>query len=69
MKQLLSLFFLLLFCTLGARAQKHTISGYVRDAASGEPLISANVYDSNSGAGAITNTFGFYSLTLPAVKA
>ncbi len=47
-------------------AQKFTISGYIRDAASGEPLISANVFDHLNSAGAVTNTYGFYSLTLPA---
>ncbi|MCO6478927.1 MAG: TonB-dependent receptor, partial [Phaeodactylibacter sp.] len=66
MKHLLSSFSLLLLCTTWASAQKYTISGYVRDAASGEPLISANVFDSRSGAGTVTNTYGFYSLTLPA---
>lgn len=66
MKHLLSSIPFLLLCTTWASAQKHTISGYVRDAASGEPLISANVFDSRSGAGTVTNTYGFYSLTLPA---
>jgi hypothetical protein len=46
-------------------AQKHTISGYLRDADSGEPLISANVFDTRSALGTVTNTYGFYSLTLP----
>lgn len=46
--------------------QKHTISGYLRDAASGEPLINANVYDAASEQGTVTNVYGFYSLTLPA---
>ncbi|MCO6493012.1 MAG: TonB-dependent receptor, partial [Phaeodactylibacter sp.] len=66
MKHLLSALFFLLAFSWPAGAQKHTISGYIRDAGSGEPLISANVYDSRSGSGAVTNTYGFYSLTLPA---
>ena len=41
-----------------------TISGTIRDAATGEPLLTANVLDLNSGSGAISNTYGFYSLTL-----
>ncbi|WP_367392910.1 carboxypeptidase-like regulatory domain-containing protein [Lewinella sp. LCG006] len=49
-----------------ARGQSFTISGYIEDQASGEKLIAANVYDSFSGAGAVTNTYGFFSLTLPA---
>lgn len=58
------LFSLLLPCCLWAQAQ-FTISGYVEDAATGERLISANVFDSRTGAGAVTNTYGFFSLTLP----
>lgn len=50
----------------GLRAQTYTISGYLEDAATGEKLIAANVFDKVSGAGAVTNTYGFYSLTLPA---
>jgi hypothetical protein len=62
MKQLLPLLFLLPICL---QAQKYTISGYLRDAASGEPLISANIFDTRSASGTVTNTYGFYSLTLP----
>ena len=65
MKHLLPLLLFALLSPLIVDAQKYTISGYVRDADSGEPLISANIYDSHSGAGAVTNTYGFYSLTLP----
>ena len=58
---------LLLLCTIPfwVQAQKHTISGYLRDASSGEPLISANVFDARTASGTVTNTYGFYSLTLP----
>ncbi|MEL6924471.1 MAG: carboxypeptidase-like regulatory domain-containing protein, partial [Bacteroidota bacterium] len=60
------LFLLLLFCLpLNLAAQKYTISGYIEDAESGEKLIAANVYDLKTGAGAVTNTYGFFSLTLP----
>jgi hypothetical protein len=45
---------------------RYTLSGYVTDAASGERLIGANVYDKRSGKGASANEYGFYSLTLPA---
>jgi len=47
-------------------AQKVTVSGYVKDANSGEPLIGANIYEGITLKGVITNTYGFYSLTLPA---
>lgn len=46
-------------------AQKATISGYIEDQETGERLIAANVFDTKSGQGTVTNTFGFYSLTLP----
>lgn len=49
-----------------AQTTQFTISGHVRDASSGEELIGANVYDPVSGSGAVTNLYGFYSLTLPA---
>ncbi len=42
-----------------------TISGYIEDGASGEKLISAIVYDGKSKSGVVSNTYGFYSLTLP----
>ncbi|KAA9332141.1 TonB-dependent receptor [Hymenobacter busanensis] len=43
-----------------------TFSGYVRDAATGENLIGVAVVHPSSGQGTATNTYGFYSLTLPA---
>ncbi len=51
---------------LCAVAQNYTISGYLLDAESGETLIQATVYDRISGKGAVSNLYGFYSLTLPA---
>jgi TonB-dependent Receptor Plug Domain/CarboxypepD_reg-like domain/TonB dependent receptor len=45
---------------------RHTLSGYVSDAQSGEKLIGVTIFDKTSGLGAVTNTFGFFSLTLPA---
>ncbi len=49
-----------------ARAQTFTVSGYIADEASGEKLIGANIYDSETFEGGISNTYGFYSITLPA---
>lgn len=46
-------------------SQSFTIRGYVSDAQNGERLINANVYTLNPTKGTITNSFGFYSLTLP----
>ena len=41
------------------------VSGYVRDAATGEELIGANVAILETGSGTITNAYGYYSLSLP----
>ena len=45
-------------------SQSITVSGYVKDAKSGEPLIGAKIFDKKSKKGAIANEYGFYSLTL-----
>jgi hypothetical protein len=58
-------FWLLLLAAFPLGAQT-TLSGYFTDQTSGEPLLSANVIDLNSGQGALSNTYGFYSLTLAA---
>ena len=63
---------LLLFCSFWgtiihtAYAQTYTLSGYVRDAQSGEPLIQATVLNRATGTGVATNRYGYYSLTLSA---
>jgi hypothetical protein len=49
-----------------AKPNKVTLSGYVRDAATGENLIGVAVFQPGTGLGTATNTYGFYSLTLPA---
>lgn len=45
--------------------ENYTISGSLKDAASGEDLIGATVFIKELGTGASTNIYGFYSLTLP----
>lgn len=45
---------------------RYTVSGYVREAGSQEALIGVNVYLPGTAIGTTTNTYGFYSLTLPA---
>ena len=45
-------------------AQKVVVGGHVRDAASGEVLIGANVAILETGAGTVTNTYGYYALRL-----
>lgn len=46
--------------------ERFTISGYIRDALSGEVLIGATLGDPLKGVGIASNAFGFYSLTLDA---
>jgi len=65
MKKLI-FFSFLFFIIFSLSAQKYTISGYVEDASNGEKLFSANVFDANTYSGGISNTYGFYSLTLSA---
>lgn len=43
---------------------KVVVSGYVRDAASGEELIGANVAIMETGSGSISNAYGYYSISL-----
>lgn len=42
---------------------QYTISGYVKDASSGEALIGASVYIENQKIGVATNIYGFFSLS------
>ncbi len=59
---------LLLAGSAAAYSQKGiTLSGYIKDAQTGEDLIGASAFVmDSSGRGAVTNVYGFYSLTLPA---
>ncbi|GAA4447778.1 TonB-dependent receptor [Nibrella saemangeumensis] len=45
---------------------RYTVSGYVREQGSQEALIGVSVYLPGTATGTTTNTYGFYSLTLPA---
>ena len=56
----------LLFSTHLLSAQNFTVSGTIKDAANGEDLIGALIGIAEMpGKGAATNSYGFYSLTLP----
>jgi hypothetical protein len=44
---------------------RFTISGHVREKASGDAVIGANVYDPASMQGTSTNAYGYFSLSLP----
>lgn len=45
--------------------EKFTLSGYVKDASSGEELIGATIYIEELKSGGTTNVYGYYSLTIP----
>jgi len=45
--------------------EKHTISGYIKEASTGEDLIGANIYIQELFKGTSTNQYGFYSITVP----
>jgi hypothetical protein len=46
-----------------APPQPITLSGYIRDARTGELLVGASVFLPGSGQGVLSNSFGFFSLT------
>ncbi|KIC91910.1 TonB-dependent receptor [Flavihumibacter sp. ZG627] len=46
--------------------RKFTLSGYVRDSLSGESLIGASIVINGKGRGVVSNTYGYYSITLDA---
>lgn len=62
MKRILFICLILVPCALSAT--KYTISGRIKDAATGEDLIGASVQVKDQNVGATTNEYGFYSLTL-----
>jgi len=64
-------FFILLLCVcsgVDAQEKSYTVSGSVSDISNGEDLIGASISDSDTHRGAITNTYGYYSLSLPKGK-
>ena len=58
-------YFFLMGVSISVFAQeKYTISGYVKEAETGEYLIGASVYIQENMQGVSTNQYGFYSLTV-----
>lgn len=53
---------LVLFAQNGT--DKITISGYMKDAQTGESLIGASIFITNEKSGTVTNDYGFYSVTI-----
>ena len=46
-------------------AQSYTLTGYVRDIKTGEPVIGASVFIEQSSKGVSTDQYGYYTLSLP----
>ena len=63
LKRILTTF--LLFFTTVIFAQNYTISGRITDSKTGEDLTGATIIIPGTNYGVATNTYGFYSLTLP----
>jgi hypothetical protein len=67
MKLTLTFFTLLSLLTVFSQS-KSTLSGYVTDSKNGEALIGVKVYIPSTNQGAVTNNYGFYSLTVNSGK-
>ncbi|WP_370523684.1 TonB-dependent receptor domain-containing protein [Pontibacter sp. Tf4] len=66
MKYLMTVLLFLCVLANSVAQEKVTLSGYVKDKATGEGLIGSSVsVQELPGTGVITNEYGFYSLTLP----
>jgi len=63
-KNILTLLVFISLFVVDISAQKHTISGYIYDSKTSEKLINATTYDQISKKGAVSNNYGFYSITL-----
>jgi len=61
-----TLAFLWILLTSASAQNKYTISGEVTDAETGEALIGVTIYTADKTVGTMSNTYGFYSITLPA---
>src|ERR1035437_9248054 len=65
MNKLHFFFIFFIFTSSFIYAQTYTVSGYITINKSGETLISSTVFDKKSGKGSVSNSYGFYSITLP----
>ena len=63
MRLYICLIFVLIFYS--GYTQTYTISGYITDANNGESIVGANIVSDSLRLGTSSNSFGFYSLTLP----
>lgn len=68
MKKVLFLFVAVIISGIIAAQDKHTLSGHIKDATTGEELIGASIFVKELKTGGITNVYGFYSITIPGGK-
>jgi len=68
MKHLNNLIILLFISAIPMSAQKYALSGYMKDKSNGEGLIGATAYIQELKTGVVTNSYGFYSLSVPKGK-
>jgi len=66
MKRSLKTIFFLSIISLSVSAQNFTLSGYIKDAKSGEAVIGSSIFLTNTKSGTSANTYGFYSITFKA---
>ena len=62
---LCSFFFIGYISQSVAQQDQVTLSGYINDGSSGETLIGATAYLKESGVGATSNEYGYYSISVP----
>ena len=65
MKKIFIIFILISVITNLYAQKKYTISGYITDKNNGESIVGVNIYCADLSVGVTSNTYGFYSLTLP----
>lgn len=68
-KRLFTIFLVFSLVPILSTAQQVSISGYVKDAVSGEELLGANIYDESNNSGTVSDINGFYELEVPRGKA
>jgi len=65
MKKIIITFFCLISISYIYCQEKYTLSGFVSDQNNGENIIGVNIFCKDLKQGVASNTYGFYSLTLP----
>ena len=56
--------FFLFFSSFAISQTEYNLSGYVIDKETGETLIGANIYNTNSKQGATSNSYGYFSINI-----